>query len=336
MPISLIDNFNINTQLPIDGRMVASNSTIRDAISYKYDGMKVFLLSDRKTYIWNQGSSSWDIDGSDASIPGTPEYVAKWNSSSGLTVSSIISLSKNFNEVSQKIGIGGTPVEAFQINGNYDNSVFGTSSLPFVVHKGPSTVIGENWYHQIGIGDKNFESGRGSSTIEFLNGSLIFKGRTANSGDNLNTYLTINTDSTITLPSSTGSTQGNGSISYNVDRFKVKENGEWKNVTNTYKSYITLVSQSGTSSPTENLLETNIGSGTWSYVSVGTFRLTITNGFVGTVPQISGFCGPYTSTAVYFGSKINDSVYEIRTLSAVGAGLTDSVLLNTPIEIKVW
>lgn len=168
MSIPLIDNFNINTELPIDSRMVASNSTVRDAISYKYDGMKVFLLDDRKTYIWNKNNSSWDE--------------------------------------------------------------------------------------------------------------------------------------------------------------------EWKN----YKSYTTLLSQSGTSAPTEIKLESNIGSGTWSYSSVGTFRLTVTNGFDGVVPQISGFCGPYTSTSVYYGSKIDNSNYEIRTLSALGSGLTNSVLLNTPIEIKVW
>ena len=172
--------------------------------------------------------------------------------------------------------------------------------------------------------------------VNDINGSVNIKGRTGNLSENLTTYFTINSDSTVTLMSSTGSTQTNGSISYNVDRFKVKENGEWKNVTNSYKSYSTLLSQSGTSNPTENLLESNIGSGTWSYIGVGTYRLTISNGFSGTVPQISGFCGPYTSTAVFFGSKIDNSNYEIRTLSAIGAGLTDSVLLNTPIEIKIW
>jgi len=70
MPIKIIDNFTLNTSLPIDGRMVATNSTHRDTMPYKYDGMKVFQTDIRTTYVWSSSayattgvtSTSWTVD----------------------------------------------------------------------------------------------------------------------------------------------------------------------------------------------------------------------------------------------------------------------------------
>lgn len=62
MSINIIDNFSVNVSKPIDSRMVVANSTARNSITYKYDGMKVFQQDDRKTYIWNSGTSTWTIE----------------------------------------------------------------------------------------------------------------------------------------------------------------------------------------------------------------------------------------------------------------------------------
>jgi hypothetical protein len=59
--ISIISNFDLNQTVPLDSRLVASNSTARDAIQYKYDGLKVYQLSDGKSYLWN--GVTWSIDG---------------------------------------------------------------------------------------------------------------------------------------------------------------------------------------------------------------------------------------------------------------------------------
>ena len=63
--ISLTGNFELNIAAPIDNRLVASNSTVRDAIEFKYIGLKVFDLSDGRTYVWGT-NSSWLVDGGNA------------------------------------------------------------------------------------------------------------------------------------------------------------------------------------------------------------------------------------------------------------------------------
>ena len=339
MPIPLIDNFNINSELPIDNRIIASSSTERNAISYKYDGLKVFQLDNRITYTWNKTSSSWDTLDSNTLGQGIANYISKWDSTGlGLTSSSIMSYPKIFNEVNQKVGIGGTPSEALQINGNYTDATIGTSSMPFVVHKGVNTVIGENWYYDMSLlQDKAFDLSFASSTITFKNGGVEFKGRTAGSVATMKGGVTVNVDSSITINGTTSIPLGSDGTIYNdTSRLKVKESGEWRTISRVYEVYSSLISQSATSAPTETLLESTIGSGTWSYVGVGIYNLTITNGFVGTVPKINGFVGPYTSTGVFFGVKINDSTYQIRTLFSVGATQSDNLLSTTMIEIRVY
>ena len=59
--ISLITNFNINAFAPIDSRLVATNSTMRDNIQYKYEGLKVYVQDDKKTYTWT--GTSWTAEG---------------------------------------------------------------------------------------------------------------------------------------------------------------------------------------------------------------------------------------------------------------------------------
>jgi hypothetical protein len=54
------------------------------------------------------------------------------------------------------------------------------------------------------------------------------------------------------------------------------------------------------------------------------------------VPKINGFVGPYTSTGVFFGVKINDSTYQIRTLFSVGTTQSNDLLSTTMIEIRVY
>jgi hypothetical protein len=223
MPISTIDNFNINAKLAIDSRMVASSSTVRDAISYKYDGLKVFQIDTRYTYVWNQTSfnttgvtsSSWDIEGGGGSVgTGTPFRATMWNSlGSGLNDTSIVvSPIDPSSEQNQKIGIGSIPKGAFQIDGNYTQAYLGgTPSNPFVIDKGAAkTSLGDNWYYN--SGDKTFRSDYGSSVVELNNGSIIFKGRTASSGNNLTTMFRMTaTMSTSALPlwlTGTGSNNG--------------------------------------------------------------------------------------------------------------------------------
>ena len=57
MAIQIIDGFQVNTALPIDNRIVASGSVARNAIPYKYHGLRVFDISNNIPYVWN--GTSW-------------------------------------------------------------------------------------------------------------------------------------------------------------------------------------------------------------------------------------------------------------------------------------
>lgn len=86
--INIIDGFKVNASAPVDYRIIASNSTDRDAISYKYDGLKVFLLNDRKTYTYNTTTATWSTD-----MSGTGNTLAMFGASGSNMVNSIVSQS---------------------------------------------------------------------------------------------------------------------------------------------------------------------------------------------------------------------------------------------------
>jgi len=56
MSIQIIDGFQVNTALPIDNRIVASGSVARNAIPYKYEGLRVFDTFDGIPYVWLNGA----------------------------------------------------------------------------------------------------------------------------------------------------------------------------------------------------------------------------------------------------------------------------------------
>ena len=61
MAISVITNFNINKEVPIDSRLVVESSAERISLQYKYEGLKVYQKDDKKTYLWD--GSTWVGDG---------------------------------------------------------------------------------------------------------------------------------------------------------------------------------------------------------------------------------------------------------------------------------
>jgi hypothetical protein len=343
MPISISDNFKLNSNLPIDERIVASNSSDRNNIEYKYDGLQVFQLDNRVTYTWNASASTWTDSESNVTGIGTVNYVPKWTAL-GLTDSSIISSPLAFNEQVQKVGIGSAPLEAFQVDGNYTTAALGTSSMPFVIHKGVNTILGENWYYNLSLGaDQVFNNNFASSYISFKNGGFEFRGRTAGSVNTMNQLMVVNGDKSvnfynyITMPGMTGLTASpEGSFYYDGSRFRVRENGYNRTISRLYDVYTISLSQSSTSAPTQKLLESTIGLGTWSYGSTGVYNLTVTNGFVGTSPRINGFCGPFSSRSVFFGEKINNNTYQIRTLDSAAGTHSNNLLTDKFLEIRIY
>lgn len=171
MSIRIIDGFYLGAPYPIDSRFVVSNSTERNTIEHKYDGLKVFQLSDRTTYIWNDGLSSWDIDGSLMGGTGITNSISFWSSTSGLS-------SSNIYTVSNKIGINANdPKSILQLNYN--------SSEPLSLNIRSSagndiSTLGYNWYYE--SSDQRFNSSKMSSKIEMgSNFGLSFQIRATSS-----------------------------------------------------------------------------------------------------------------------------------------------------------
>jgi hypothetical protein len=71
--ISLISNFDVNAPFPIDSRLVVNDITARNNIVWLYEGLKVYVLSERQSYIYQD--STWRVEyngiyGGSGSLPG--------------------------------------------------------------------------------------------------------------------------------------------------------------------------------------------------------------------------------------------------------------------------
>jgi hypothetical protein len=81
MSIQIIDGFQVNTAAPIDNRIVASGSVARNAIPYKYEGLRVFDTSDSVAYVYVNGA--WRSENSSGIVgSGTTNYLTAYTSSS--------------------------------------------------------------------------------------------------------------------------------------------------------------------------------------------------------------------------------------------------------------
>ncbi len=186
MSINIQDTFQVNIGRPIDTRIVATTSAVREAITYKYDGLSVFQLSDRKTYVWNQSTSTWSS--SDITGAGQDKYFARFDGAYGLTTSSMYMVVGS-SPTKGRIGINSNdPKEIVQINP--DTGV----ADPFVISQATNTILATNWYND-GT-DKTFTSAQPSMAIKFTraDGSINFLSRASstsalNSSDSFNSNI---------------------------------------------------------------------------------------------------------------------------------------------------
>jgi hypothetical protein len=162
--------------------MVVANSTARLALTYKYDGLKVFQTDNRNTYLYNSGSSTWNIESSGKiSGTGSTNYIPKFTGTNSTTGSweigdspiSASGSSVGINTNNQRgsytyLQIGGTSLTE-------DPYWYAGQSLPLTIHKGGTTIIGYNWYWT-GSANAYFNSAVGSSQILFSD-DMAFKTR---------------------------------------------------------------------------------------------------------------------------------------------------------------
>jgi hypothetical protein len=116
MSIKIIDNFQVNAAKPIDDRIVVGSGNRyrnKESIELKYIGLRVWDISESKSFVWN--GNSWILDsGSSGSsgVNGTTNYIPKFNSSTTIGNSIIY-------EVGGRIGINKTnPTSELDVNGD--------------------------------------------------------------------------------------------------------------------------------------------------------------------------------------------------------------------------
>ena len=162
MSIQIITGFSLNSIEPIDTRIVASGSTGRDAIPYKYQGLRVFDLSNNRPYVYVGATWSAEVNGQISGLTGS---IAKFTTSNTIGDSNIYS-----SQLSVGINTS-NPLGAVQFGSS--TIPFSGYSLPFVIHQSGaasglyvgSTVLGHNWYYS--GSDQYFNNSLGSSNLVF-------------------------------------------------------------------------------------------------------------------------------------------------------------------------
>lgn len=198
MSIQLITGFTVNNSTPLDNRIVASGAAARNSIPYKYTGMRVFDTSNNRAYYYNGVTFSNEITDQ---VNGSSGYVPVFTSQNYIGNSGIFQVNSG---TERRIGIStNNPLGSYtymQIGGTSvgeDPSWFSGQSLPLIIHKGGSTVIGYNWYYT--STDAYFNPAKGSSIISFGNGSthggdLAIANRLGGSGGPIQTIYFSNTN----------------------------------------------------------------------------------------------------------------------------------------------
>jgi len=242
MAVNIIDGFYLSSSVPIDSRFVVNNSAERTAIVYKYDGLKVFQIDNRTTYIWNSTTSIWEVEGNGTlSGTGTLNYVPRWTSGTTLGTSSLYSSGNG------KVGINDTnPLSNLQIK---ENSLSAPLSLNvrYISGSNDSAVIGYNWYYT--TSDQSFTSSKKSAYIEMTsqNGFLL-KTRNSNSST-WTTNLELNNSTGWNIVRSSGSgtfISGTLSLSSSASPGTVNQmvtfDGSFRTLKSIYKNvkYLTL------------------------------------------------------------------------------------------------
>jgi hypothetical protein len=101
-----------------------------------------------------------------------------------------------------------------------------------------------------------------------------------------------------------------------------------------YKSYVALISQSGTAAPTAIVLENTIGNIVWARQGFGDYFGTLTGAFPsGKVVCFSNQIDMPTMTTIL---RENENVISINTGTPGTNVISDNILNNTSIEIRVY
>jgi hypothetical protein len=110
------------------------------------------------------------------------------------------------------------------------------------------------------------------------------------------------------------------------------------NVARPYKVYTALLTQSGTAAPTAVVLENSIGNIVWTRQAAGEYTATLSSAFVlnKTLCLVYANSPDVEGTVAQIRFERTDISNLILQSGSTASGFTDTVMLNLPIEIRVY
>lgn len=187
MSVQIIDGFNLGSSVPIDDRIVASGSTERNNITYKYEGLRVFDISDEIPYVWVNGA--WQSE-NNVNISGSGDYgYIPIFSSSNTLENSIIYQGTNSNV---GIGITPSPSEKLDVNGNVKADEFIGGGVGLTNLSADNISSGELDLARISNGSNGYLLSSGTSHPLYINPNNITVGTSSVSlvSNNISVSLT--------------------------------------------------------------------------------------------------------------------------------------------------
>ncbi len=89
--MQIIDGFQLNAALPIDSRLVTSGTASRNAIVWKYNGLRIYDTDAKQPFVWN--GTAWVSENSSSvtiSANSTSGYIPKFGTSTSQIMNSLI------------------------------------------------------------------------------------------------------------------------------------------------------------------------------------------------------------------------------------------------------
>jgi hypothetical protein len=335
MSIQIIDGFQVNTALPIDNRIVASGSAARNAISYKYEGLRVFDTSNSIPYVWINGTWSSENASGVLASGTTTNYIPKLNGTNVVGNSVIYQSGSNIGvnttspstvsgETTTLHVNGGIIANKFQGNGylitNIDGNKINNGSI-YV--NGASSSIVNGSTGQVLLSGTSYTSWSNQNQLSVGTASNAISAITSNNVVVSNN--STNVTNYITFVSATGSTstgiKANAGLSYNPSTNILNTTGDIY-MTNT-NGYVIR----GTRFYQQSGIGYTSGSATIAQVVVpSSSAITVEVTFTGGIKQISGLS--------VVGSQLRSAKY-VAAYTTNGSGvITQSGSTNTILNVS--
>lgn len=331
MAIQIIDGFQVNTASPIDNRIVASGSTARNAIPYKYEGLRVFDTSDSIPYVWLNGA--WVSENASGIVASgtTTNYIPVLNGTNLVGNSVIYQSGSN-------IGVNTiSPSATFSVNGSLSaNTLSGDGSgagSNGVTVNASNITTGSLSLSRLTNGSNGFILVGAAGGPTYSNPTQITVGTASNANNVVVSSNTANATNYIAFFPSTGNNGARihtGGLSYNPSTKLLNTNGGdvYLSSSSSSNGYVVMGTRNynvgglGNSSFNTLIASVNVSS-----LSAITVEVT----FTGNIKQYSGFTivgSQYRSTKYIAGYTTNasgvitqsGSTNTILNVSSAGSG----------------